>query len=48
MRGDRARETLEIVAALEHRHHALMGLLAGDLHELLRRPGEVGLDQGPN
>ena len=48
MRGDRAREPLEIVATLQHQHDTLMGMLTRDLHELARRPGEVGLDQGLN
>ena len=45
MRGDRARQSLEVVAAFQHRHDALVGMLARDSHELLRRPGEVGLDE---
>ena len=45
MRGDRARQSLEIVAALQHRHHAPVGVPACDLHELAGRPAEVGLGE---
>ena len=45
MGGGRARQRLEIVAALEQRHDAPVGLLSGDLHDLPRRPGEIGLDE---
>jgi hypothetical protein len=45
MRGDRAGQPLEVVAAFQHRHDALMGVSARYSHELLRRPGEVGLGE---
>jgi hypothetical protein len=45
VRGDRARQPLEILAAFQHRDDALMAVAAGDLHELLCRPGEVGFDK---
>src|SRR3984957_8022624 len=34
-------QSLQEVAALKQRHDASLGILVGDIHELLRRPGEI-------
>src|SRR5580704_14511331 len=34
---------LQVVAAFEQRHDASAGVAVGDVHELLRHPGEVAL-----
>ena len=45
MGGDRARQTDEVVAAFEERHDPPVGGLIGNLHQLLRRPGEIRLGE---
>ena len=45
MRGDRARQPLEIVAAFQHRDDAVAAGSARNLHQPPRRPAVVGLDQ---
>src|SRR5688572_10860553 len=41
MRGCRIRQALEIVAALEERHHAPVCPSVGDVHQLAGRPVEI-------
>src|SRR5215472_7324537 len=43
--ADRLGEALKVVAAFEHRDDAAVAVFVGDLHELARHPGEVGLQQ---
>src|SRR5690606_17995901 len=45
MRGGGFGETFEIVAAFQHRDDAAAGMSVGDIHQLLRHPGVIGLDQ---
>jgi len=42
MGGGGARETFEVVAALEQRHQAPVAMLIGDRQQALGRPGEIG------
>src|SRR5271166_5413325 len=43
--GGRIREPVEVIAAFEHRYDTAVGALVGDLHEALRRPREIRLEQ---
>ena len=45
MRGGRFRQAFEVVAAFEHRDHAALRGLVGDLHDLAGGPAEVLLDE---
>ena len=45
MRCRGIRQRLQVVAAFEQRNDAAVGEAVGDVHDLLRRPGEIGFDQ---
>src|SRR4051812_49204710 len=45
MERGRLRQSFEIVAAFENRHDPLAAMAVGEIHQLLRRPGKVGLGQ---
>src|SRR3984893_2008229 len=45
MGGDGFRKPFEIVAALQHRDDAALGVLVGERHQLLRDPGIIGLQE---
>ena len=45
MRGDRARQALQVIAAFHQRNQAAAAALGGELHQRARRPGEIRFRQ---
>jgi len=45
MGGDRNGKALEVIAAFQQRHDPAAAALVGDVHQPLRHPGIIGLDQ---
>src|SRR5690242_10068687 len=39
--SDRSGQGPEVIAALEHRHNAAVGMLVGDRHDIERRPDKI-------